>query len=91
MATTLGVLLALVPIAGILTCATWLVSALMFRISSLSALIAAAFAPFYTWLVYGSIPATVVLIIAALIFVKHKDNIARLMNGTEPKIGRKKA
>jgi glycerol-3-phosphate acyltransferase PlsY len=90
-ATTLGVLLVLVPIAGILVCATWLVSALTFRISSLSALIATGVAPFYTWLVYGSIPATVILIISALIFVKHWDNIQRLVHGTEPKIGQKKA
>lgn len=90
-ATTLGVLLALTPIAGILVCATWLVSALIFRISSLSALIASAMAPLFAGMVYGTAPALIVLIIALLIFVKHKDNIQRLMNGTEPKIGRKKA
>lgn len=89
-ATTLGVLLALVPVAGILACATWLVCALIFRISSLSALVAALMAPLYTYLIYGAIPATVVLIIAGLIFYKHQENIKRLVSGTEPKIGQKK-
>jgi glycerol-3-phosphate acyltransferase PlsY len=89
-ATTLGVLLALLPPVGILTCALWLVTAFFFRMSSLSALIAVAAAPFFAGIMYGEFYALVTLVIAALVWVKHKDNIDRIMHGTEPKIGEKK-
>jgi len=89
-ATTLGVLLALLPPVGILTCAMWLVTAFFFRISSLSALIAVAVAPFFAGIMYNGLYATVILVIAVLVWVKHKDNIHRIMHGTEPKIGSKK-
>ena len=89
-ATTLGVLLVLMPFAGILTCATWLVTAFLFRISSLAALIAMATAPLYTGFLYNQTYALVALVLAALIFYKHKDNIYRLMHRLEPKIGDKK-
>ncbi len=88
-ATTLGVLLALIPMAGILACATWLVTAFIFRTSSLSALVAVAAAPLFAGLLYNNIYGIVTVIIAALVWVKHKDNIRRIMNGTEPKIGSK--
>ena len=88
-ATTLGALLALMPPVGILACATWLVTAFMFRMSSLSALIAVALAPFFAGIIYGEIYSVVALIIAALVFYKHKDNIKRIMNRTEPTIGDK--
>ena len=89
-ATTLGVLIMLVPIAGFLTCATWLVVALLFRISSLSALIALAMAPLYAGLLYGGIYSIIAIILAGLIWFKHADNIQRLLRGVEPKIGSKK-
>jgi len=88
-ATTLGALVALMPVVGILSCAIWLATAFMFRISSLSALVAVAVAPFFAGVVYGEFYSIVTLIITALVFYKHKDNIKRLMNGTEPKIGKK--
>lgn len=88
-ATTLGVLLVLVPIAGILACALWLVSALLFRISSLSALISVAVAPVFAGFIYGNIYGLVTVLITILVWYKHRDNIKRLMNGTEPKIGKK--
>lgn len=89
-ATTLGALIALMPIAGILTCATWLVVALLYRISSLAALIAVAIAPFYAGVIYGDFYAVVTILVAGLVWFKHSENIQRLMQGIEPKIGKKK-
>jgi glycerol-3-phosphate acyltransferase PlsY len=88
-ATTLGVLLALTPIAGILTCATWLIVAQMSRMSSLAAIIALIASPIYVGMVYSDIHALVAVFIAVLIIYKHRENIQRLMVGTEPKIGQK--
>ena len=89
-ATTFGALLALMPVVGVLTCCTWLVVALLYRISSLSALIAVAVAPFFAGLVYGDLYACVTILIAGLIWFKHRENIQRLIQGLEPKIGSKK-
>jgi len=89
-ATTLGALLALMPLAGIMICAIWLVVVFLFRISSLSALTAIGVAPFFAGLIYGDMYAIVALIIAGLVWYKHMDNIRRLFQGIEPKIGAKK-
>ena len=88
-ATTLGVLLAIVPYAGLAACATWLLSAFLFRISSLAALMAVAVAPVVTFFVYGQAPASMCVLIMLLVWVRHKDNIKRLMKGEEPRIGKK--
>lgn len=90
-ATTFGVLIALTPMAGILVCGTWLATALIFRMSSLAALVAAVAAPLYAALIYGGAYAVAALILAILIILKHKDNINRIKNGTEPKIGQSKS
>lgn len=89
-ATAIGVLLAAVPMAGLAACAVWLAVFFLTRISSASALSALAAAPVVTYMLYGSIPAVIVLLIAALVFWRHKDNIRRLMKGEEPKFGGKK-
>ena len=89
-ATTFGVLLTLTPAVGIFACGLWLVTALLSRISSLSALVASAIAPIIAWGIYGDLYAGVILVLSALIWVKHKENIKRICNGTEPKIGAKK-
>jgi glycerol-3-phosphate acyltransferase PlsY len=88
-ATFLGTLIALAWPAGIAACATWAVTAAISRISSLSALVAAALSP--VWLVVLGYPETSILaiVLAALIFVRHQPNIARLRAGTEPRIGKK--
>ena len=88
-ATFLGTLVALAWPVGLATCATWLVVALISRISSLSALVAAALSP--VWLALFGFPEMTVLSIAlaALIFVRHQPNIARIRAGTEPRIGKK--
>lgn len=60
------------------------------RYSSLSALSAVAISPLVTFIYYGPMPAAITALIAALVIWRHKDNIKRLMAGTEPKIGQKK-
>jgi glycerol-3-phosphate acyltransferase PlsY len=90
-ATALGILLALAWPVGLLACATWLVTAAIWRISSLAALAATGLAPGY--LVYLGHGQMVVLgvVLAALVWLRHGANIRRLRDGTEPKIGKKKA
>ena len=71
---------------------TWLVIAFFLRYSSLAALVAAAFAPFATALLLGvNAYFAVVLVMSALLAWRHKANIARLIAGTESRIGAKKA
>ncbi len=89
-ATFLGVVLALAWPLGLMACATWAAVAALFRISSLSALAAAALTPLYA-LLFGSGQYVLLLIaLALLIFVRHHENIRRLFSGTEPRIGEKK-
>ena len=90
-ATCLGILAVLSWPVAALSFGTWLVSVAATRISSLSALVAAIAAPIYMaffgpWLyTAGSV------VLAALVFLTHRENIRRLLNGEEPKIGQKKA
>ncbi len=88
-ATFLGTLLALAWPAGLAACATWALTAAVSRLSSLSALVAAALAP--VWLAVLGYPQMSVLAIAlaAMVFQRHHANIARLRAGTEPRIGGK--
>lgn len=88
-ATFLGTLLALSFPVGLAACATWLLTAVAFRYSSLSALVAALLAPIYTVYFYHLHGAILVAILSALIFYKHRENIARLRAGEETKIGKK--
>ena len=89
-ATTLGVLLALSPLTGLASCATWVVMAAIFRISSLSALTALALAPVFSIYLSEYRIEYLAATLAALVWWKHRENIKRLLNGTEPKIGKKK-
>lgn len=89
-ATTLGVLLAAVPFSGMLTCLTWLISAKAGKISSLAAISAMICAPAFTYTFYGLYPALVNVLISLLVIWRHRENIARIRAGTEPKIGDKK-
>ncbi|MFP5349686.1 MAG: glycerol-3-phosphate 1-O-acyltransferase PlsY [Gammaproteobacteria bacterium] len=87
-ATALGVWLALVPVAGALMLATWLLVALVFRYSSLAALIAAFMAPLYIWwLVPFAAYVVVAVAMTALLIWRHRSNIRNLWIGTETKIG----
>ncbi|MEW6590911.1 MAG: glycerol-3-phosphate 1-O-acyltransferase PlsY [Pseudomonadota bacterium] len=89
-ATALGVLLGLNPGLGLACLVTWLVVALVFRISSLSALVTACLAPVYAGLLMGWGPqATAVLVIALLLVYRHKSNLIKLARGEEKRIGQK--
>ena len=86
-ATFLGTVIALAWPLGLGLCAIWLLTAVLSRISSLSALVAAASAPVLALAMGQPGLAAVTLFMAALIFLRHHENIARLRAGTEPRIG----
>ena len=89
-ATALGVLLALNLWLGLAALATWLLVALVFRLSSLAALLAAVGAPIYAMLLI--MPREYVLVsavISLLLIWRHKNNIRNLLSGKESKIGKK--
>jgi acyl phosphate:glycerol-3-phosphate acyltransferase len=89
-ATFIGILVALFLPVALLVCATWIATALVTRISSLSALVAAAASPLYM-LAFGPWQyALGAALLAALIFVTHRENISRIVAGQEPRIGAKK-
>lgn len=87
----LGVMLALDWRVGLLACGTWIVVAAIWRISSLSALVAAAATPLFYALFNEPALALAALLLALLIAVTHRANIGRLARGEEPRIGRKAA
>lgn len=90
-ATALGVFIALTPIAGLAACAGWIATAFATRYSSLSALVAVLVGPLAAILVYRNVQITgIYLIMAALVWFRHKGNIIRLLDRTEPRIGRPK-
>lgn len=86
-ATFLGITLALAWPVGLMTGATWLGSAVLWRTSSLAALIASAATPIYLAFWDEYLYAGLTFVLAVLIFAKHRDNIGRLLKGHEPKIG----
>ena len=93
-ATAAGVLLGLHPLLGLGVLGSWLLIAVFFRYSSLAALVAAVFAPVWFWLGGGlwwpaPLPAGLaVLLMAALLIWRHRENIRRLLAGTESKLGK---
>jgi len=87
-ATTLGVLVALSWAVGLAAALIWLLMAVVFRYSSLAALVAAAMTPAVMWYVVGVFDAAIVLVICVLVWIRHYENIRRLIRGEEPKIGR---
>jgi len=89
-ATTLGVVLAAMPVVGGLLLLVWLLIAVVWRYSSLAVLAAAAALPALAWLLDGR-PVMVLFgaVSAGLIFWRHRENIERLRHGTEGKIGQK--
>ena len=88
-ATFLGTALALAWPVGLAACATWLAGAALTRISSAAALLAAALAPVWA-LMLGRPDATLLFaLLGALVWWRHRPNIARLLRGEEPRIGAK--
>ena len=93
-ATFFGTMIALAwwPPVGLMAGATWIVMAYLFRRSSLAALTAAALAPLYAFALHAGYPVICASVfMAVLIFIRHHENIARLLKGEEPKIGGSKA
>jgi len=97
-ATFFGLLLAAHWPLGLMAGATWLIVAFVLRYSSLAALVAAALAPVYALLPVPALGlpapapiAVLALVTAVLIYIRHHENIARLLKGAEPRIGAKKA
>ncbi len=109
-ATTIGIFLALLPKLGIVVCLLWLATALIFRMSSLAALVAIGLSPVIAWYLTRDFSDTIhdmdgsitflmnhhlqalpyiCGFMAAFVFIKHKQNILRLLKGEEPKIGKK--
>jgi glycerol-3-phosphate acyltransferase PlsY len=88
-ATFIGTVLALNPILGLLTCAGWLVVAFAGRMSSLAGLVAAALTPVWAWLLGDVRVIGLLLVLILLIYVRHGANIRRILDGTEPRIGKK--
>ena len=85
-ATFIGIMLGLFWPTGLLVIGTWLLMALLFRISSLSALVAAALAPAYT-MAFGNLTyALFTLVLAIVLFFTHHENLHRLWHGGEPRI-----
>ena len=87
-ATAGGVLLALDWRIGLIAGAIWLLVAIIFRYSSLAALVASAVAPVAAWFIATRQIAAVVLFLAVLVWLRHHQNIRRLLTGREPKIGK---
>ncbi len=85
-ATLFGIALVVSFSAGLLTCLTWLLVAVVFRKSSLSALLGALFIPLWLW-VFNE-PDFIVLftLLNVFVFIKHRENIKRLIDGTETNI-----
>jgi len=90
-ATAAGILLAINVWLGLATLATWLIIVVFFRYSSFAAIAASVFAPFYTFLLLGLTPyLPAVLAMCLLLIWRHRENITKLLNGSESKLGAKK-
>ncbi len=89
-ATFLGIVLALAFPVGVGSCLAWLAGAFATRISSMGALVAAVAAVPLAFILSFSSATTLLVLLGALIFWRHRGNIARIKTGTEPKIGQKK-
>jgi glycerol-3-phosphate acyltransferase PlsY len=88
-ATFIGCLLGLKPSAALAFAAIWLGCAFVTRYSSLSALLASAATPVVLWSLGERQMAEAFILLAALLWWKHSENIGRLLGGTEGKIGQK--
>lgn len=88
-ATFIGCLVGLAPVAAAAFAAIWLMTAILYRYSSLAALIASAATPLVLWQIGQGKVAMLYCILSALLWFMHRGNIARLAAKTEPRIGKK--
>lgn len=91
-ATILGITLAAAPLAGVIALAVWLGGALVTRYSSVGGMLAAIACPVAAWFLCPALPAAWaahLAMLTALLIFQHRENLARLANGTESKIGQK--
>lgn len=88
-ATFLGIILALSLPVGLGCCAAWLVGALVWRISSMGAIVSAAASTFLMVVLDAGASLVLGIVLTVLLMWRHRANIARLRAGTEPKIGQK--
>jgi acyl phosphate:glycerol-3-phosphate acyltransferase len=86
----IGVLIGLFWPAAVLFCALWIVTAVISRYSSLSALVASVVTPIFLWWLGHLTLASLFAALTLLLFYMHRANIARLQAGTETRIGQKK-
>ena len=89
-ATFLGTLIALAWPVGLAACGTWLVVAVITRISSRSALVAAALSSLWLFVFNQGQMLILVVLLTVLVYIRHWANLQRIKAGTEPKIGAKK-
>lgn len=87
-ATYIGILLGLFWPAAIAFCGIWIAVALIFRYSSLAALVASVVVPVMLFWSQHSVLAAVFALLTTALWIMHRANITRLMNGTEGKIGK---
>jgi len=87
MATAIGVMWGLSWPVGAITCAAWLAIAALFHYSSLATLLSIVIGAVAAWLTVDWRVALAISLIAPLVWVRHHENIARLLKGTESKIG----
>ena len=87
----LGAILALSFLVGVVLVITWVLIAALSRFSSLASVISAILLPLY--LLFFSNPSFVLpmLVLSAIVLIRHRSNIQRLIKGTEPKLGKKNA
>ena len=89
-ATALGTVLGFNLFLGLICLITWLMTALLFRYSALSAIVTFTFLPLYTWFSFESWTITSIYLALTLVVIyKHKNNIKNLLNNGETKIGEK--
>ena len=85
-ATYIGIAISINFTVGIITCMIWLLSAVILRMSSLSALISAIFGPFLVYFLLKTSFIGMSILLTCMIFFTHRQNIRRILNGTETRI-----
>lgn len=85
-ATFIGISLALYWPAGILICLTWVLTAFLSRVSSLSALISSLSSILWVWVLGAPSAVFIMTVLTILIWYRHIENIKRIIKNTEPKI-----